>query len=261
MKPVIIVTGASRGLGEAIGKKAARLGAQVVLTARSKQELHRVASEIDDLGGRALAVPGDVGNEEECRQIVEKTITQYGRIDALVNNAATVEPIGPIAEANAQAWERSWAVNVLGPAVLTRFALPYLRDSHGRVINISSGAAEGGIAGAGAYSMSKAALNLFTRILAAEEEDITAVAVRPGVVDTAMQTFIRTQGEPGMPEDVHDRFVRFYDDGELLSPEIPGRVLALLALYAPAGWSGEFLSWDEDKVQRMVRSHELPSKP
>lgn len=163
MKPTIIVTGASRGLGEAIGKEAARLGAQIVLTARSEQELHRVASEIDDLGGRALPVPGDVGIEEECRQIVEKAIAQYGRIDALVNNAAIVEPIGPIAEANAQAWDRSWAVNVLGPVVLTRFALPYLRDSHGRVINVSCGAAEGGIVGAGAYSVSKAALNQFAR--------------------------------------------------------------------------------------------------
>ena len=75
-----------------------------------------------------------------------------------------------------------------------------------------------------------------------------------------MQTVIRTQGKTGMPADVHDSFVRYYDEGELLSPEVPGRMLTLMALYAPAGWSGEFLSWDEEKVQQMVRSLELPSR-
>lgn len=252
MKPTIIITGASRGLGEAISKSAARLGAKVVLNARSIFDLEKVVREIHDLGGNALTVPGDVGKEADCRRIVEMTIAKHGRINALVNNAAIVEPIGPIAEANAQAWERSWAVNVLGPVMLTRFALPYLRVNHGRVINVSSGAAEGGIRGAGAYSVSKAALNHYTRVLAAEEENITAIAIRPGVVDTAMQTFIRTQGEPGMPADVYDRFVRFYEEGELLSPEIPGWTLAILALYAPSDWSGEFLSWDEERIQELV---------
>jgi NAD(P)-dependent dehydrogenase (short-subunit alcohol dehydrogenase family) len=252
MKPTIIVTGASRGLGEAISKSLAGLGARVVLNARSILDLERVAREIHDLGGNALAAPGDVGKEADCRQIVETTILKFGRIDALVNNAAIVEPIASIAEANSEAWERSWAVNVLGPVLLTGLALPYLRESHGRVINVSSGAAEHAIAGAGGYCASKAALNHFNRVLAVEEKEITAIAVRPGVVDTPMQTAIRTKGGAGMPAEVYDRFVRFYEEGELLSPEIPGRTLAILALYAPADWSGEFLSWDEERVQEMV---------
>jgi NAD(P)-dependent dehydrogenase (short-subunit alcohol dehydrogenase family) len=252
MKPTVIVTGASRGLGEAVGKSAANLGARVVLNARSILDLERVAREIHDRGGKALAVPGDVGKEADCHQIVETTIAKYGRIDALVNNAAIVEPIAPIAEANAEDWERSWSVNVLGPVLLTRLALPYLRENHGRVINVSSGAAEHAIAGSGGYCISKAALNHFNRVLAVEEEAITALAVRPGVVDTPMQTAIRVKGGAGMPADVYDRFVRFYEDGELLSPEIPGRTLAILALYAPADWSGDFLSWDEERVQELV---------
>jgi NAD(P)-dependent dehydrogenase (short-subunit alcohol dehydrogenase family) len=252
MKPTIIVTGASRGLGEAISKSLAKLGARVVLNARSILDLERVAREIHDLGGNALAAPGDVGKEVDCRQIVELTIEKYGRIDALVNNAAIVEPIAPIAEANSESWERSWAVNVLGPVLLTRLALPYLRANHGRVINVSSGAAEHAIAGAGGYCASKAALNHFNRVLAVEEEEITAIAVRPGVVDTPMQTAIRAKGGTGMPAEVYDRFVRFYEEGELLLPEIPGRTLAILALYAPVDWSGEFLSWDEERVQELV---------
>jgi len=108
---------------------------------------------------------------------------------------------------------------------------------------------------------STSSLEQFTRILAAEEEDVTAIAVRPGVVNTEMRTVIRTQGKQGMPAEVHDSFVRYYDEGELLSPEVAGRMLALMALYAPAGWSGEFLSWDEEKVQQMVRSLGLPQGP
>jgi NAD(P)-dependent dehydrogenase (short-subunit alcohol dehydrogenase family) len=253
MVPTIIVTGASRGLGEALSQSAANLGANVVLNSRSILDLDRLVREIEDNGGKAVAVQGDVSLVQDCQRIVEKTVESYGRIDALVNNAATVEPIALIASTDPAEWERSWAVNVFGPMVLTQAALPYLRESNGRVINISSGAAERAIAGAAGYCVTKGALNQFNRVLAAEEDSITAIAVRPGVVDTQMQTAIRTEGQAGMPEDVHRSFVRYHQNGELLPPDVPGRTLAILALHAPNDWSGEFLSWDEDRVQELVR--------
>jgi NAD(P)-dependent dehydrogenase (short-subunit alcohol dehydrogenase family) len=134
--------------------------------------------------------------------------------------------------------------------------LPFLRENLGRVINVSSGAAVRAIAGSAGYCVSKAALNQFNKVLAAEEDEITAIAVRPGVVDTPMQTLVRAEGQTGMPQEVHKAFVRYHEKGELLPPEVPGHTIAVLALHAPNEWSGEFLSWDEDRVQKLVHRFE-----
>ncbi|MCI0398529.1 MAG: SDR family NAD(P)-dependent oxidoreductase [Chloroflexi bacterium] len=249
----VLITGASRGLGAAVARLAAELGASVALNARSAGELAAVAEEIRAAGGRAIAIPGDVSDADNCRFLVKQTIGHFGRLDALVNNAGTVEPIAPLATADPAGWQRNLAVNVLGPMMLVQAALPHLRQSHGRVVNVSSGAAVSPVPGWAAYCAAKGALNQFNRVLAAEEETITAVAVRPGVVDTEMQAVIRHEGAEGMPASAHARFIRYHEAGELLPPEKPGRALAVLALYAPHEWSGEFLSWDEERVQALVR--------
>jgi NAD(P)-dependent dehydrogenase (short-subunit alcohol dehydrogenase family) len=223
-----------------------------VLNARSGDQLERVAQEIRQGGGTALAVPGDISRAEDCRELVSSTVAAYGRIDALVNNAAVLEPIAPISEAEPAEWNRNLTVNVLGPMMLTQAALPYLRRSNGRVINVSSGAALRPIPGTAGYSVAKAALNQFTRALAVEEKEITAIAVRPGVVDTDMQAAIRQDGRRGMPEETYARFTDYHESGQLLPPEAPGWALAALALYAPKEWSGEFLSWDEGRVRELV---------
>src|SRR5512143_2110293 len=166
-EPTLIVTGASRGLGAAIAGLAAQWGARVVLNARSFDALEQEAQKIRLSGGQALAVAGDVSRQEDCQAIIDRTLNEFGRIDALVNNGGVIEPIAPIGEANLQAWERNLAINLLGPVMLTHMALPALRLNHGRVINISSGAAVNVIPGWAAYSTAKAALNYFTKLLAA----------------------------------------------------------------------------------------------
>ncbi len=250
-KPTVIITGASRGLGLAAARFVA-VRANVALMARSAAELAEAARLIGAEGGTAVPVPGNVTKREDCARVVEKTLAEYGRIDALINNAGTIEPIAPIAAADAAAWQKNWAVNLLGPLQLTQAALPHLRARRGRVINVSSGAAEYGLPGWGAYCAAKGALNQLTRVLAAEEPLVTAVAVRPGAVNTEMQRVIREQGATGMAPDVYKRFVRKYEDGQLLPPEKPGAALAALALYAPPEWSGEFVAWDEERVQALL---------
>jgi hypothetical protein len=89
--------------------------------------------------------------------------------------------------------------------------------------------------------------------LAAEEPDIIALGFRPGVVDTAMQKAIRLEGAEGMPEDVHARFLKYFEDGELLPPQVPGCALAVLALFAPIEWRGTILNWNEERVLALVR--------
>jgi NAD(P)-dependent dehydrogenase (short-subunit alcohol dehydrogenase family) len=250
-RKTIIVTGASRGLGAATARILGDLGADVVLNARSAEQLQRVADEIRENGGNAIAVPGDVSQREDCERLVNQAFDYSGRIDGLVNNAAIIDPVAPLAEVDPGEWERHLAINLLGPLMLIQSALPYLREREGRVINVSSGAATSAIAGWSAYCAGKAALNRLTAVLAVEEPSIIAIAVRPGIVDTEMQNAIRTLGATGMTAAEHKRFVAYKEEGQLQPPEVPGRALAVLALHAPRDWSGEFLSWDEPRVQRL----------
>lgn len=253
MSKTVIVTGASRGLGAATAAALVERGANVVLNARSQGALQEVAGEMDPAGEQTLVVAGDVGDTALCRKLVAQAVARFGRLDGLVNNAGVLRPIAPLAESDPAGWRTNLAVNVLGPAVLTHFALPHLRAGRGRVVNVSSGAAVKAMAGWSAYCTAKAALNHLTRVLAVEEPAVVALALRPGVVDTAMQAAIREEGDAGMPAGSYERFIRYHEEGELLPPKVPGRVLAVLALHAPHEWSGEFVQWNEERVQGLLR--------
>ena len=248
MNQVVVVTGASRGLGAAVAQILGEMGARVILTARSEGALAGVTALVQNAGGEALAVPGDISDPATVRALVDATMNRFGQLDAVVNNAGVLGPITRIMDADVSAWTHNWAVNVMAPVMLTQVALPYLRERRGRVINVSSGAAIGVKAGWGAYCAAKAALNQFNAVLAHEEPAITALAVRPGMIDTEMQAVLRREGESAMRDDEYARFVGHYERDELLAPEHPGRAIALMALYAPLAWSGEFIQWDDERV-------------
>ena len=110
----IIITGASRGLGAATARIAAQMDANVVLTARTEDDLRTVAQEIEAAGGRALAVVGDISQAADCQRVVAEAVKAYGQVDALVNNAGVLAPIAPIANGDADAWKVSWAIT--GPS-------------------------------------------------------------------------------------------------------------------------------------------------
>lgn len=247
-QPVTIVTGASRGLGAAIALQLAGAGVAVVLVSRSIEDLRRTAAGVRS--GAALVLPADVSDPAACRRVAAETLQRFGRLDAVVNNAGTVEPLETVGCSEPARWQRNVAVNLLGPVYLTMAALDALRSRRGRVVNVSSGAAERVIQAASAYCASKAALNQFTRVLAAEEPDITAVAVRPGVVDTPMQEYLRRHGPASMPAE-QAAYFRQLKTAELLEPpEVPARAIAWLALQAPRAWSGRFLSYDDPQIAR-----------
>ena len=196
--PVVIVTGASRGLGAATARWLARAGAAVTLISRSEAALKSVAQEVRRLGGTALVFKADTSDADACQKAVAKTLERFERLDALVNNAGIVEPIAPLAQTDPERWQYNIAVNLLGPFYLAREAIAELRRQKGRIVNVSSGAATRTIEHVSAYCAAKAALNHFSRVLAAEEPRLTVMSVRPGVVDTRMQETIRRDGPDAM---------------------------------------------------------------
>jgi NAD(P)-dependent dehydrogenase (short-subunit alcohol dehydrogenase family) len=248
--PVVVVSGASRGLGAAIARWLAKAAAAVTLIARSKENLLNVARDVRRLGGRPLVFNADVSEYDACRTAVENTLDKFGRIDALVNNAGIVQPISEIAQTDPEDWRYNIEVNLIGPFNLIRAAISPLREHNGRIVNVSSGAANLVLETVSAYCTAKGALNHFTQILATEETAVTAVSVRPGVVDTDMQTFIRREGPKAMPVEQAAYYRQIKDRGELEPPEIPARSIAWLALYAPSEFSGKFLDYDDPQIRR-----------
>ncbi len=251
--PAIIVTRASRGLGAAIAEIAAERGACVALAARSPKELEIQAEKIRQRGGNAISIVADVTRFEDCQKIIQQTVKSFGRIDALINNAGTIEPLDSIAHVNHQDWARHIAVNVLGPMMMCQLAVPYLRETRGKIINLTSHAADLAFPGYSAYSASKAALNRFSKTLATEEPNITIVLLIPGEVDTSMQSVIREKGKGKTTDEAYQFFLDLYEQGKLLPPETPARAVVSLALKAPRELSGEILEWDDERVQELEK--------
>jgi NAD(P)-dependent dehydrogenase (short-subunit alcohol dehydrogenase family) len=179
---------------------------------------------------------------------VKEALDRFGRLDALVNNAGVLSPVMPLADADPDAWARNIGVNLLAPFYLIRAAVPALRSAGGRVVNISSGAAQKPIGAWSAYCAAKAALTHLTAVLAVEEPRITAVALRPGVIDTRMQALIRREGPGAMDPEKASYFRQLKQEGRLEPPWVPARSAAWLALHAPRDLSGRFIEYDDPQV-------------
>ncbi len=251
--PVVIVTGASRGLGAAVAYRLAGAGAALTLIARSRETMEAVAAGLPQNGGGPLVCRADVTDYGACRVAVDQTLERFGRLDALVNNAGIVQPVDRVARADPAGWRYCIEVNLIGPFNMARACLAALRSSRGRVVNVSSGAANLALESVSAYCAAKAGLNHFTRVLAAEEPAVTALAVRPGVVDTDMQAVIRQEGARAMAAEQVAYYRQLKTDGRLEPPAVPARAIAWLALHAPGEFSGQFVDYDDPRISRAVR--------
>ena len=247
---VVIVSGASRGLGAATVGWLAKAGSAITLISRSGDALEAVADQVRQLGGAALVFKADISDAKACRKAVAQTLDRFGGLNAVVNNAGIVEPIAPVGGSDTDRWQYNIAVNLLGPFYLTRAAIAELRRQSGRIVNVSSGAATISVENASAYCAAKAGLNHFSRVLAAEEPRLTVMAVRPGVVDTRMQDTIRQKGPGVMSAEQLAYYQNLKVSGQLEKPEVPGRALAWLALHGPREFSGQFLDYDDPRISR-----------
>jgi len=195
-----LVTGASSGLGRATALALARVGTDVALVARSVQELESAREEILRTGRRALSLPTDLGKEEDTSATIRRTVEEFGRIDVLVNAAGTDAP-ATVEELAVEDWDRTLAVNLRAPFLLSKAAFPRMREAGGgTIVNVSSVAGKKGWANASAYCASKFGLTGFTQALADEgkEYGIRAIVLYPGAMDTKWGAFSpeeRQQGE------------------------------------------------------------------
>lgn len=196
---VVILTGASTGIGEAMAYQLAAQGARLALAARNSQKLKAVAAVCRSRGGDALTVTTDVTDETECKMLIERTVAEYGRVDTLINNAGLsmwmkledVEDLGTI--------EYLMRVNFFGSMYCTYYALPHLKRSKGRIVAIASVAARTGVPTRTGYSASKHAMVGFFESLRIEVEDdgISVTIAFPDFVASGMHT--RSLGADGRP--------------------------------------------------------------
>jgi len=186
---VVLVTGASSGIGRAIAKALGAEGAHVVAAGRRAPRLEETAKAVRAAGGEAAVVTGDVRDEATCRSWVETAVTKFGRLDGLVN-AAGVIGSGGLLETSAEEWDRMMSTNLRSIFLLTRLAAPELAARKGSVVNISSVAGLRPYAGIIAYCVGKAGVDMFTRCAALDlaPQGVRVNAVNPGVVVTELHT-------------------------------------------------------------------------
>jgi 3-oxoacyl-[acyl-carrier protein] reductase len=166
---VAIVTGGATGIGYATALQLAKLGANVVICSRTADELEAAAARITEESGiRCLAVPTDVKDEEACIRLVQRTVDEFGRVDILVNNAGGTR-MGPLENIPTRGWDAIFDLNVRSAYFCTREAGKHMiAQKSGNIVNISSGAGENGVKGGAHYSAAKSALQMFTKVTAAE---------------------------------------------------------------------------------------------
>ncbi|MDQ2094529.1 SDR family oxidoreductase [Rhodalgimonas zhirmunskyi] len=189
-----LITGASRGIGEAAARLFAKQGANVVLAARGQDKISRIA---DEIGANARAVACDVAQFEDMRHAVDLACEAFGGLDILVGNAGMIEPISHIESTDAEDWGRAIDVNLKGVFHGMRAALPVMREKGGgTIITISSGAAHSPLEGWSAYCASKAGAAMLTRSAHLElgGDGLRIMGLSPGTVATQMQREIKSSG-------------------------------------------------------------------
>jgi NADP-dependent 3-hydroxy acid dehydrogenase YdfG len=210
---VVIVTGASSGIGEAIAREFAMNGSKVVLAARSDDSLARITAEINSLGHDAIFVRTDVTIEADCKNLIEKTIEKYGKINILVNNAG-ISMRASFEDVDLRVLHRLMDVNFWGTVYCTKYALPYLLLEKGSLVGVSSVAGFHGLPGRTGYCASKFAMHGFLETLRIENlrKGLHVMIIAPGFTATeirkhALNAEGSEQGESPL------------DEGSLVSPE------------------------------------------
>lgn len=216
-KKVVMISGASKGLGAALARRCLAEGARVSLCSRGSWALDELGEELREAGGEVHTTLADVSSEEDVTRWIEETLARFGTIDGLVNNASLLGPRTAIETYPVSDWRSVVEVNLTGAFLVARQLIPSLRRSRGSMVHVSSGVGDHGRPFWGAYSASKNGLEALSQILAGElsEDGIRSNAVDPGKMRTAMRAAAYPDEDPETlpkPEDVADVFVYLLSD-------------------------------------------------
>jgi NAD(P)-dependent dehydrogenase (short-subunit alcohol dehydrogenase family) len=187
--PVVLITGALTGIGRATALAFAKEGARIVVSGRRDEVGQKLAAELRGLGAEAEYWRSDVRHEQDVRDLVDKTVARFGRLDIAVNNAGTEGKPGPITEQTAESYAATFDTNVLGTLLSMKHELRVMQpQGHGSIVNVSSTYGRFGAAGASVYAASKHAIEGLTQSAAREaaEFGVRVNVVAPGPIDTAM---------------------------------------------------------------------------
>lgn len=196
---VVVITGASRGVGRAMARQLAAQGAWLALAARNREQLQAVADECIERGARAIAVPTDVGEQAQCRDLIEQAAREFGKIDTLINNAAFGMWVKFEDIQDPAFFAELVRVNYLGSVYCAFYALPYLKQTRGRLVGVSSLAGKTGVPFRSGYAASKHALGGFLDSLRVELMDrgVTVTLAFPDFVATGIRA--HNLGKDGKP--------------------------------------------------------------
>ena len=245
---IAVITGGGKGIGRAIALACASAGASVVLASRSEDALHETRVEVERLGREALVVPTDITQETSVRNLAERALERFGRIDILVNNSGITGPVKPLWEVTLDEWEEAFAVNVTGAYLCCRAFLPSMIERRaGSIIFISSMTGKRPLYGRATYGAGKLALVGMARTLAWETGPygIRVNVISPGAVaGERLERVFRGQAEvEGMSVDeARRRFTASSPLNRLVSPNDIADAVVFLASDRAASITGEDLN-------------------
>jgi short-subunit dehydrogenase len=210
---VVIVTGASSGIGEATAREFAANGSKVILAARSEEKLELIVKEIREKGGEASYIKTDVSKEEECRNLVEKTVEKYGTVHILINNAG-LSMRASFDDVDLKVLQKLMNVNFWGTVYCTKYALPYIVANRGSIVGVSSVAGFHGLPGRTGYSASKFAVHGFLETIRIEnlKKGLHVMVIAPGFTSSEIRKHALTAD--GTEQGNSPR-----EEGKMMSPE------------------------------------------
>lgn len=238
------------GIGKSISEKilSKNENNKIVAIARSEEPLAQLVKTFGE--NRVLIIVGDISDSKICKKIFNLTMKKFGQINSIILNAGILNEINLISKACLKKWKIMFDVNFFSAVDLVLNCIDELKKNNGKIVSVSSGASVKHYNAWYAYGCSKACLNKFIYALSQDEKDIQTISVAPGVVDTSMQDKIRNDFSMNMSPSTFKKFYDLKKNNNLLSPDIPGEILANLAL---KGWpdymNGNYYRIDDDEIQ------------